>query len=499
MPRIIAAFGEPHTPPLCCGHTARPADVTDTSFKSGKVVPESTVKSIKNEENGMKRFHSVTPHEFPRASKTLAILVVFLLFGAITVAVGQTETVLYTFAGGTDGQNPFYGLIADASGSLYGTTYYGGNSPCSGGCGVVFQLTPNGSSWIETVLYRFQGSVQGDGQYPNSGLVMDASGALYGTTYNGGKDDFGDVFKLTPPIKKGDPWTESILYNFTQADGYGPYDTLVLDKTGNLYGTTRYAGLHFAGMVFKLSPPHKQGGAWKEKVLHSFGTTGDGDGPIAGLVFDKKGALYGTTLSGGTSTACAGGPCGTVFKLAPPLTKGGAWTETILHSFSGAPDGALPQAALTFDSAGALYGTTSSGGNSTCLIFTVPGCGTVFRLTPPLKKGGAWKEKVLHAFDKVSDGDAPLDKPAFDSTGALYGTTSAGGSTGYGTVFKLTPPVTKGKAWKETTLYTFTGAIDGALPGFGALFSINGAFYGTTINGGPATYPFYGVVYKIVP
>jgi uncharacterized repeat protein (TIGR03803 family) len=430
-------------------------------------------------------------------------LVALLLFGGIAVAVGQTETVLYTFAGVNDGTNPFYGLITDASGSLYGTTYYGGNSPCSLGCGAVFQLTPNGSSWTETVLYRFQGPLQGDGAYPNSGLVMDANGALYGNTYAGGKDgqhNFGDVFKLTPPVKKGDPWTESVLYNFTQADGYGPYDSLIFDKAGNLYGTTRYFGLNGGGMVFKLSPPRKQGGAWTEKVLHSFGKTGDGSGPIAGLVF-KNGSLYGTTLQGGTGTGSCG-PCGTVFKLTPPQMKGGAWTETILHSFTGAQDGGLPQAALTFDSAGALYGTTSLGGSNGCYSGT---CGVVFKLSPPVKEGGAWKEKVLYKFPGGTAGGASIARLIFDSKGALYGMASQGGSpncqqgSGCGTVFKLTPPGTKGKAWKEKTLYAFTGTTDGALPGFGALLRIKGALYGTTINGGPSTYPFYGVVYKIVP
>ncbi|MGH9208408.1 MAG: choice-of-anchor tandem repeat GloVer-containing protein, partial [Acidimicrobiales bacterium] len=276
---------------------------------------------------------------------------------------GGTETVLHSFCmqpNCSDGAYPLAGLIADSSGNLYGTTEQGGGAS---GQGVVFKLTPGGN---ETVLYSictFPGC--SGGSRLNAGLIADSSGNLYGTATDGGMSGgcsgtgCGVVFKLSPG------GTETVLHSFTGSpiDGANPYAGLIADSSGNLYGTTYGGGASQNGVVFKLTP----GGT--ETVLYSFcSLTGcsDGAAPQAGLIADSSGNLYGTTAAGGASAACTVG-CGVVFKLTP----GG--TETVLYSFTGGGDGALPEAGLIADSSGNLYGTTEIGGalNS----------GTVFKLT----------------------------------------------------------------------------------------------------------------------
>jgi uncharacterized repeat protein (TIGR03803 family) len=287
------------------------------------------------------------------------------------VGGGWTETVLYNFCSQTnctDGEFPLAGLIFDAAGDLYGTTWEGG----AYGVGTVFELTPTaGGGWTEQVLHSFNG---GDGSYPYlGGLIFDAAGNLYGTTLWGGAyPSVGTVFELTPTAGGG--WTEQVLHSFNGADGFNPEDSLVFDAAGNLYGTTYEGGGYGYGTVFELTPT--AGGGWTEQVLHSFDNNGtDGFYPEASLIFDAAGNLYGTTQAGGTST-CDGG-CGTVFELRP--TVGGGWTEQVLHSFGSGGDGAFPLAGLIFDRVGNLYGTTGGGGANQCAGSS---CGTVFELTP---------------------------------------------------------------------------------------------------------------------
>ena len=207
-----------------------------------------------------------------------------------------TETVLYSFGAGTDGSSPDAGLIRDGSGNLYGTTLNGGNH----NAGAVFKITPAG---VESVLYSF-GATTTDGKVLQAGLVMDASGNFYGTTSSGGLNNTGTVFKITPA------GVESVLYSFgatTSGDGFGPQAGLVMDASGNFYGTTSAGGLNNTGTVFKITP------AGVESVLYSFGTTTSGDGanPRAGLVMDASGNFYGTTFGGGSTGA------GTVFEITP--------------------------------------------------------------------------------------------------------------------------------------------------------------------------------------
>jgi uncharacterized repeat protein (TIGR03803 family) len=277
---------------------------------------------------------------------------------------GWTESVVYTFSGGSDGREPYARLLSDAAGNLYGTTLFGGNitSTCSSGCGTVFKLTRGSSGWTESVLYAFQGAA--DGASPYDGLAFDSTGNLYGTAYAGGASGNGVIFKLTPGSSG---WTESILHAFTGGnDGKFPYGDLILDAAGNLYGTASQGGSQGFGVVFEMRLTKK--GNLREAVLHTFANTPSAN-PVAGLVMDTAGNLYGTTIAGASQTSCGGG-CGTLFKLTPVST--GGWTYKVLHDFGHGTDGYHPSGDLVLDPAGNLYGTTQAGGSQ--------GSGLVFEI-----------------------------------------------------------------------------------------------------------------------
>jgi uncharacterized repeat protein (TIGR03803 family) len=389
---------------------------------------------------------------------TVAIFTVSLF---VTSTWAATETVLHAFDPNLkDGDSPVATLIFDAAGNIYGTTSSGG----AFGKGTVFELTPQaGGGWTENVLYSFGNGTDGAGPSV-SGLIFDAAGNLYGTTYGGGIYRAGTVFELTP--QAGGGWTENVLYSFGNGtDGADPQASLIFDAAGNLYGTTGYGGTHGLGTVFELTP--KPGGGWKEKVLHNF-KKADGFRPH-GLIFDAAGNLYGTTVLGG------GHNKGTVFEMMPQA--GGGWMLQVLHSFSkylpdGTYDGLTPYASLIFDGTGSLYGTTQDGG--------AHGCGTVFELVP--QADGGWTENVLHDFGNDTDGAYPQSNLIFDAAGNLYGTTYIGGAYGLGTVFELTPQADGG--WMESVLYDFSGGTDGSVPIGGLIFDAAGNLYGTTSRGG---------------
>jgi len=300
----------------------------------------------------------------------------------------------------------------------------GGNVSCNG-CGTVFKLTPKSDgSWMERVLYSFTGGV--DGKYPEAGLIFDTAGNLYGTTIQGGANDGGTIFKLTP--NSNGSGTESVLYSFTGgADGFEPNADLIFDLAGNLYGTTPWGGAQGGfGTAFKLK--QNSDGSWTETVLYSFSGGVDGAIPVAALIFDVAGNLYGTTRLGGAANGF-----GAVFELTP--NSDGSWTESVLHSFNH-HDGAFPYAGLIFDDVGNLYGTTSEGGNLSCR--RGHGCGTVFKLTPNSK--GSWAYSRPHAFLGKS-ASTPYSGLVLHNDGYLYGMTNdCGSGTGcHGVVFKLTP------------------------------------------------------------
>jgi len=385
-----------------------------------------------------------------RGALTLAVLSGLLLMAA-GPAHAQTESVLHSFAlNDTDGYYPYAGLAIDTTGNLYGTTYEGG----AYNEGTVFKVTPSGTV---TALHSFGGA---DGANPYlSRVVRDKAGNLYGTTTAGGANGFGTVFKLSPT------GTETVLHSFAAdgKDGYRPYASLAIDTTGNLYGTTISGGASSYGTVFKVTP------SGTETVLYSFKGGTDGCNPYnSGVVLGTKGVLYGATAG------CGANAVGTVFKL----TRTGI--ETVLHSFANSgTDGFNPYAGLVLDkTTGNFYGTTYYGGTSDA--------GTVFMVTP------TGTETVVHSFaTDGKDGYHPYAGVVLDKTGNLYGTTSAGGVSGLGTAFKITPSGT------ETVLHSFANdGTDGFYPYASLVLGKKGVLYGTTYVGGGSG---YGTVFKIAP
>jgi uncharacterized repeat protein (TIGR03803 family) len=264
-----------------------------------------------------------------------------------------TEEVLHSFSNGSE---EFYAVgtpVFDKAGNLYGTTEFGS----SHAYGTVYELSPSGGGqWNVTVLHIFAGG--SDGAYPASGVIFDGAGNLYGTTGGGGSSNDGTVFELTP--SGNGQWKETILHTFSGADGAYPSAGLIFDQVGNLYGVTDSGGINNDGTVYQLSPGAND--KWSEKVLRSF--RGLPKYSTATLVFDKRGSLYGTTEGGG-STGCDDKGCGMVFKLTPD--SNGTWTYQVVHIFhQNGKDGNIPIAGVVVDSSGKLYGTTFQGGTGIC-------------------------------------------------------------------------------------------------------------------------------------
>jgi uncharacterized repeat protein (TIGR03803 family) len=395
-----------------------------------------------------------------RNSGTMALAtlpVLFALLIAVRPTEAQTETVLYNFCSQqncSDGAAPSSRLTADGAGNLYGSTQYGGL-----GYGTVFELSPNGNGgWNETVLYSFTGG--SDGAYPLSYVIFDSGGNLYGTAIDGGTNGYGAVFELSP---SGTSWTETVLYSFCSqpscADGANPLNGLIMDAAGNLYGTTN--GSVAEGTVFELSLSHgtwreqviysvgvdnipglamdaagniygtstsalfelspNGHGGWTSTVLHTFaGSPKDGSFPEGAPALDQAGNIYGATYSGGVKNN------GTVYEVKHGKKQ---WKEKVLHSLKGGKrDGANPYSGVVLDAAGNTYGTTPAGGKSNA--------GTVYELVAPVGKG-RYTEKLLWNFSGP-DGYSPFDSLILDNAGNLYGV-AGGGSTGAGVVFEVTP------------------------------------------------------------
>ena len=348
---------------------------------------------------------------------------------SVSIACGSNFSLLYSFGGAGDGTDPYHTLIQGSDGDFYGTTLAGGTS----NAGAIFQVTPSGT---ESVFYSFS-------SIPYSGLLQSSDGNIYGMTASGGSSGRGTVFKFTPS------GTETVLYSFP-AGSSEPYTGLVQGSDGNFYGTTGANGTSDDGTVFKITP------SGTETVLHAFAKSGtDGQIPYAGLIQGSDGNFYGTTYFGGANGF------GTVFKLTP------SGTETVLYSFAGGSDGEHPYGGVTQGSDGNFYGTTYQGGTS--------GYGTVFKLTP------SGTETILYNFaGGSSDGAYPEAGVIQGSDGNFYGTTLQGGASGLGIVFELTPSGT------ETILHAFAGgSSDGANPGANLVQGSDGNLYGSTAAGGP--------------
>jgi uncharacterized repeat protein (TIGR03803 family) len=379
-------------------------------------------------------------------------LIMMMAVVVIPSVEAQTYTVLYNFTPYT-GAWPYGTLVRDSAGSLYGTTYQGGDSLV----GEVFEVSPSGT---ETTLYSFTSPSSNDGYWPFAGVTRIGNGTIYGTTYYGGGSGCagsgcGTVFKLVNG-------TETVLHRFAggTTDGCNPYAAVVRDKYGNLYGTTFQCGSSGFGTVWKVD---KKG---VETVLHNFsGQPTDGAGPgLGGLIIDTAGNLYGSSSAGGAYNG------GTVFKL--DTTTG---VETVLYSFTGPPGPGDPDGTLVRDAKGTLYGTTTDYGY---------GSGTVWKLS------ATGEFTVLHSFTGGSDGGFPLAGVILNG-GNLYGVAYYGGLYGEGTVWKLS------KRGALTVLHSFTCIPDGCYPIGGLVRDKTGNLYGTAYYGGSSGY--YGTVWQITP
>ncbi len=385
------------------------------------------------------------------------------------------EKVIYAFTGGADGGGPDGSLLLDKSGALYGTAWSGG----AYGYGAVFKLTPTGHGYKESVLWSASSFEEAS---PNGGLATDKYGALYGAGWN------GSVFKLTP---------HGSHYKYTQVfvPDASP-EAVGVDSSGAIYGPAYYGGkdaptcpVYGCGIVFKLTP---SGHGYKETAFY-FGGGRGGHTPNRPLILDQSGNLYGTTGRGGLYPGwCAGAThgCGVAFKLTPSAH---GYKETVIYYFvpKGRGRAVTPEAGFLADSTGALYGTTAVGGSyrERCDIASQPpGCGTVFKLTP---SGSRYEESVLYEFRGGDDGISPNTALIAGSDGSLYGTTLVGGRANDGIVFKMTP---KGSGYTETVLYSFQGGADGIGPSGSLVMDSAGALYGETGNGGAG---YSGTVYRI--
>jgi uncharacterized repeat protein (TIGR03803 family) len=394
------------------------------------------------------------PMKFLMSFRLLLAFVVLPAIIAVQRMEAQTFSVIHDFTGGADGANPLNGLLLNSKGLMYGTASAGGayNS------GLVYKVGPKGR---ETVVYNFKGGA--DGANPESFLIQDKAGNLYGTTYAGGASNNGAVFKI-------EGTKETVLYSFgaQSNDGYAPEAGLALDAYGNLYGTTTDGGLYSGGTVFELIP--SKSGSWTENILYNFGEGTDGSTPVAGVTLDASGNLYGTTSTGGEYGY------GRVFEL----KKASSWSEAVIHDFENLDDGATPYAGLIPGPAGVFYGAATDGGSA--------GGGTVFQLTP---SEGSWNFSVIESINGWGISGS-FRNVMVDSAGTIYATTHCDGVNVAGTVYQLVPA---NGNWNYTQLYTFTGGDDG-LYSFSNLVLRDGKLYGTTKQGG--TYG-KGVIFEVTP
>ncbi len=408
------------------------------------------------------------------------------------------ERVLYAFdpRDKTDGANPAAPLVMDRYGALYGTTEFGGVYRCNGEtCGTVFKLTPTGAGYTESVIHIFQGGP--DGAYPVGGLLLDKNGDLYGTTPQGGSGcqgaGCGTVFELTPS-RQAPVYRKTTIYNFSAGrDGASPQTALIADARGDLFGTTTYGGSSGDGFgtVFKLT---KVKAGYRESIIHRFlHVPTDGQIPNGSLLMDKHGTLFGVTIDGGSYQYCE---CGAVYALTP--TRSG-YMERLLYSFKGWPDGSGPYGSLVVDRRGTLYGVTTFGGAAEsyppCGVGPPDGgCGAVFQL---MSLGSTYDENIVHSFRGPIDGAHPRAGLTIDANGMLYGTTYTGGTCiggGCGTVFEL---ARNGSQFDEAILHSFAGDHDGLWPSAALIIGSGGTLYGTSVDGGDGQND--GLVFEVTP
>lgn len=403
--------------------------------------------------------------------KTLVFLLVTagMHFGLLSEspAFANTEKVVWSFGGSGDGSQPAGNLIVDAAGNFYGATILGG----ANNTGTVFELSPDGKGgWTESLLYSFGPQGSGDGLQPQASLVMDKRGNLYGTTISGGSNNYGTVFQLSPKVGGG--WTETILYDFAPTgDGRYPTTDLVLDGNGNLYGTTGSGGTKFGGTVFQLTPGST---GWTETILYNFP---NGSQPDTGLMWREVGVnLYGVTQNGGNGL-------GNVFRLWHNPT---GWVERSIHNFDNLHGNPQTGGNLVEDQHLTIYGASNGG--------CANGTGGVWELAHNPGKPSTYQLLYSFGAENSGDGNYPQSGVILGSNGTLYGTTGFGGLSFLGgTVFALTRSQHN---WQETILYKFTGGNDGGAPGGQLILDNQGNLYGVALRGG--TYGG-GVVFEVMP
>lgn len=324
--------------------------------------------------------------------------------------------VLYVFNGGSgDGQSPLGNIVFDGAGNLYGVTWFGGPGVGSYGGGTVYKLSPAGGGlWTETVIHTF--GIGSDGLWPLAGLTIDAAGNLYGTTSEGGTNNSGTVYELTPNLDGS--WSETILYSFApRPDGYSPTGEVIFDAAGNIYGTTTLGGTLNLGLVFELSPSSS---GWSETILYNFTGGKDQGYPGSPLWLDAAGSLY------GTAGAVRYGN-GAIYKLT--RNSDGTWTETTIHHFyPQGNDGESPSSGLTVDADGSLWGTTLTGGTE--------GAGTVYTLVP--RTGGGWGYHVVYNFNGVPQA-WPMGGVTLGPGHTLFGVTVDDTTPYSGGLYEITP------------------------------------------------------------
>jgi hypothetical protein len=419
--------------------------------------------------------------------------------GPSPVTRARREHALYFFAGAPDGDLPSVGrLTFDRAGNLYGSTSTGGTGKCEfrgfvTGCGTIFELSPSASGdWAERVLYGFKNLR--DGAAPYGTLDVSAAGKIYGVTTAGGNrgcvplfwvyHGCGTVFEL---VRSGNRWAKRTLHVFSGGiDGGNPLAGLVLDSAGRLYGTAYCGGAFYscysegAGAgVFFELKPSKSG-SWDDVVLHSFGRhLNDGAFPLGDLTVDGDGDIYGTAEN--------------VFEMKRSSSMRWRYRQLIELGNNAFAQGYHPNGGLAFDTAGNIYGTMATGGNVTC------NCGLVFEVAR--SPSGDWSETVLHTFSGGSDGGRAQTGLTIDSAGRLYGTTPDGGDVtcnnggGCGLAFELYP---NGSSSRERILHTFRDdATDGGMPESMMIFDKGGNLYGTTMYGGPGPNLGPGSVFEI--
>ena len=419
------------------------------------------------------------------AARAVAITLLASVVGIATLAApanAQTFNVIHYFTGGADGANPVAGMTIDRGGNLYGATSLGGNSSlyCAPTCGTVFKLSHLQGGWVLSPLYLFHGT---DGGSPDSRPVFGPDGTLYGTA--------GLVYNLRPAPNRCSAitclWTETVIYQ--SCCGLSSPGGLSFDQQGVIYGADEFGGYVNrcsgglgCGVVYEVI---RSGGGWTGAVIYRFTGGMDGAHPVGGVFADAAGDLYGTTggLYGGDGL-------GSIFKLSP---SNNGWVESTLYDFQGGSDGQFAVAGLITDPAGNFYGATSNGG---------AGNGGVVYQLAPMQEG--WNLNVLSSLSGTGTWQGGVIRNlVMDSAGNLYGTTNREGLYGAGSVFQLTP---SNGAWIYTSLHDFTGGSDGAYPEGNLVIDSNGNLFGTTSAGGStgsncANYVNYqcGVVFEITP